>query len=82
MLRTQIQFTSEQARRLRALARRQGVSVAELVRQSVDRVLLDTSRQPAAQYERAARLVGAFPDRVAARDLSRRHDQHLRAAYE
>lgn len=82
MLRTQVQFTSEQARRLRVIARRQGISVAELVRQSVDRVLLDESRNPAAQYERAAKLVGAFDDREAAKDLSRRHDDHLREAYE
>lgn len=82
MLRTQVQFTPEQARRLRAIARRQGVSVAELVRQSVDRVLQDESRKPAAQYERAARLIGAFTDREGAKDLSRRHDDHLREAYE
>ena len=82
MLRTQVQFTSEQARRLRAIARRQDISVAELVRQSVDRVLLDESRKPAAQYERAAKLVGAFADREGAKDLSRRHDDHLREAYE
>ncbi len=82
MLRTQIQFTTDQARRLRTIARRQGISVSELVRQSVDRVLQDESRQPAAQYERAARLIGAFPDREGAKDLSRRHDDHLRETYE
>jgi hypothetical protein len=82
MLRTQVQFTPEQARRLRGIARRQGISVAELVRRSVDRVLLDESRNPAANYERAARLVGAFADRKGAKDLSRRHDDHLREAYE
>lgn len=82
MLRTQVQFTAEQARRLRAIARRQGVSVAELVRQSVDRVLADESTNPAVQYERAAKLVGAFADRERATDLSRRHDDHLREAYE
>ena len=82
MLRTQVQFTTDQARRLRTIARRQGISVAALVRQSVDRVLLDESRQPAAQYERAATLVGAFPDREGAKDLSRPHDDHLREAYD
>ena len=65
-----------------AIARRKGISVAALVRQSVDRVLLDESRQPAAQYERAATLVGAFADREGAKDLSRRHDDHLRETYE
>lgn len=82
MVRTQVQFTPEQARRLRTIARRQGISVAELVRQSVDRALQDEYRKPAAQYERAARLIGAFADRKGAKNLSRRHDDHLRDAYE
>lgn len=82
MLRTQVQFTPEQARRLRTIARRQGSSVAELVRQAVDRVLADESRKPGAQYVRAAKLVGAFADRDGAKDLSRRHDDRLREAYE
>jgi ribbon-helix-helix CopG family protein len=82
MLRTQVQFTTDQARRLRAIARRRGTSVAALVRQAVDRVLLDESRQPAALYERAAKLVGAFADREGTKDLSRRHDDHLRESYD
>lgn len=48
----------------------------------MDRALSEESRKPAAQYERAARLIGAFPDREGAKDLSRRHDEHLRGAYE
>jgi hypothetical protein len=83
MVRTQVQFTPEQARRLRAIARREGISVAELlVRRSVDGHLLDESQKPAALYERAARVIGAFPDREGTEDLSRRHDDHLRTAYE
>lgn len=58
----------EQARRLRALARRQRISVAALVRKSVDRVLQDELGKPAARYERAALLVGAFTDREGAKD--------------
>ncbi len=82
MLRTQVQFTSEQSRRLRSLARRQGVSLAELVRQSVDRLLEDESSHPAVRYRRAARLIGAFADRERAKNLSRRHDRYLRESYE
>ena len=82
MLRTQVQFTPEQARRLRALARREGVSVAELVRRSVDRLLSDEAGTPAARYQAASRLVGAFQDREAATDLSKRHDEHLADAFE
>ena len=77
MLRTQIQLTPVQARRLRTLARRHGVSLAALVRQSVDQFLNDEARHPAARYTRAATLVGAFADRHGAHDLSSRHDEYL-----
>ena len=82
MLRTQIQLTPDQARRLRTLARQQDVSVARLIRQSVDRLLDDTARRPAARYERAAKLVGAFSDRDRAKDVGRRHDAYLDESYE
>lgn len=49
---------------------------------SLDRALQDEHRKPAAQYERAARLIGAFADSEGAKDLSLRHDDHLREAYE
>lgn len=77
-----MQFTPEQARRLRALARREGVSVAELVRRSVDRVLSDEASKPAARYQQAARLVGTFHDREGATTLSKAHDEHLGDAFE
>ena len=77
-----MQFTAEQARRLRAMARREGVSVAELVRRSVDRALHDDANQPSARYQRAARVVGAFHDRERATDVARKHDDYLRDAFE
>lgn len=82
MRRTQVQFTPDQARRLRTRAHREGVSVAELVRQSVARLLDDRNRQPSTQYERARRLVGAFADREGAKDVSRHCDEYLRQSYE
>lgn len=36
MVRTQVQLTAEQVRALRRMAAREGVSVAELIRRSVD----------------------------------------------
>jgi hypothetical protein len=77
-----VQFTADQARRLRALARREGVSVAELVRRSVDRVLSDEASSPAARYQAASRLVGTFQDREGASNLSKGHDEHLSDAFE
>jgi predicted DNA-binding protein len=36
MIRTQIQLTEEQAARLKAVAARRGISMAEVIRQAVD----------------------------------------------
>jgi len=81
MIRTQIQLTEQQARRLRAQARERGVSLAELIRQCVDTALAEEAPNRMALYDRAARLVGRFPDRRGARDLSTRHDSYLDEAF-
>lgn len=80
MVRTQIQLSEQQARRLRARARELGVSLAELIRQFVDKGLTDTPDR-AQPYDRAARLVGRFRDRHGATDVSSRHDDYLDEAY-
>ena len=77
MLRTQVQFTEEQHRRLRALAQREGVSIAEAVRRSVMRYLDDQSEDRRDRYTHAGELVGRFCDRDGASDLSDRHDDYL-----
>ncbi len=82
MIRTQIQLTEQQSRRLRARAREHGVSLAEMIRQCVETVLAEEAPDRMALYDRAARLVGRFPDRRGARDLSTRHDSYLDEAYE
>lgn len=82
MVRTQIQLTEQQARRLRAEARARGVSLAEIIRQYVERGLSENVPDRRALYERAARLVGRFRDRRGARDLSRSHDRYLDEAFE
>ena len=82
MIRTQIQLTEQQARRLRAQARERGVSLAELIRQCVDTALAEEAPNRMALYDRAARLVGRFPDRRGARDISARHDSYLDKAFE
>jgi hypothetical protein len=76
MIRVQAQLTEDQARRLRALAVKEGTSVAELLRRGADHVLrsraADTSERRRA---RALSAVGRFADEseTAARD----HDRHL-----
>lgn len=79
MIRVQAQLTDQQARRLRALAAEQGVSIAALLRQGADLVLErgagDTREQ---RRERALQAVGRFTD---APDVAQRHDEHLEEAY-
>lgn len=82
VVRTQIQLTEQQARRLRAQAHEQGVSLAEVVRRCVDKGLAEEGPGRAALYDRAARAVGRFSDRRGARDLSSRHDRYLDEGYE
>lgn len=82
MVRTQIQLTEQQARKLRATARERGVSVAELIRSCVETVLSAEEPSRAQLYARAAHLAGKFEDRHGATDLARRHDDYLDEAYE
>jgi Ribbon-helix-helix protein, copG family len=82
MVRTQIQLTEQQARRLRTHAREQGISLAEVIRRYIDKGIADEDPDRQALYERASRVVGRFPDRGGKRDLSRRHDHYLDEAFE
>lgn len=76
MVRTQIQLTEDQSRRLKAASARQGVSVAELVRKGVDAILTkENDRSPDELYERALRAAGKF--RSGRHDISVRHDDYL-----
>jgi uncharacterized protein with von Willebrand factor type A (vWA) domain len=81
VVRTQIQLTDQQARRLSAEARERGVSLAEIIRQYVDKGLAEEAPDRATMYERAARQVGRYRDRRGARDVSSRHDRYLNEAY-
>lgn len=80
MVRTQIQLTEDQSRFLKMLAARRGVSVAELIRQSVDRFIrsaygltMDERRQLALS------IIGIAGSDVS--DLSENHDKYLAEAY-
>jgi Ribbon-helix-helix protein, copG family len=82
MVRTQIQLTEQQVRRLRAEAHALGISVAEMIRRFVEKGLSEGTPDRAALYDRAARVVGRFRDGGGARDVSRKHDRYLDEAFE
>lgn len=75
MIRTQIQLTEAQLRKVRRLARDEGVSLAEIIRRFIDGALGKQATGRDVLYERAAGLLGAF--RAPERHLSTRHDGHL-----
>jgi hypothetical protein len=77
MIRTQIQLTDSQARSLKRVASREGISLAEAVRRCVDRALSEGSGRQEDAFRRAAALVGAFADRGGAPDVAELHDRYL-----
>ena len=76
MIRTQIQLTEEQARALRKRAADEGRSMADLVRDGVDRLLVDRGVQDKeAAKRRSIDALGRF--RSGMTDLGSAHDRHL-----
>ena len=75
MIRTQITLTEEQHRRLARVARARGVSMAEVIRQAVDRVVPDESQERRQRWERALAVVGSH--RSGLPDVAEEHDAHL-----
>lgn len=76
MVRTQIQLTPEQAIKLKRLSERSNRSMADLIRESLDRLLVegdDVTRKD--RMLRAARVFGTF--RSGTGDLSHAHDAHF-----
>lgn len=80
MVRTQIQLTEVQARKIKRIAAERHVSMAEVIRESVDRYVhdeLDADRD--SRRERALKAIGSCSSGL--KDLARRHDDHLAEAY-
>ena len=81
MIRTQIQLTEEQARALKAQARMEERSMAELVRECVTEYLARRRTPDIPELARRARaLRGRFRSGVA--DLAEAHDRHLGDAFD
>ena len=82
MIRTQIQLTERQIRKLRIAAKDQGVSIAELVRRLIDRGIELELPDRSAAWTRAAGAVGRFRERDGSTDVSEKHDDYLDGAFE
>ena len=81
MIRTQIQLSEEQAKAIKKIAMSQHLSVAELIRRSVDTLIKSSlAADPEERVKRAIEIVGRFSS--GKRDVSRRHDQYLARAYD
>jgi predicted DNA-binding protein len=73
MIRTQIQLSEEQAKRLKQMAAAQGRSVADLIREGVDRLAGDDmASRRRERMKHVARSFGRF--RSGRTDLTSRHD--------
>jgi predicted DNA-binding ribbon-helix-helix protein len=80
MIRTQIQFTQEQWEALKKLANARHVSVAELVRQSVDKLIRSPENMSFDEYQQlCVEIVGKYQSGMA--DVSANHDKYLSETY-
>lgn len=80
MVRTQIQLTEGQAQTLKRIAQSQRISMAELIRRTIDAYLATTGELPRdRQFERALAVAGKYSSIES--DVGRRHDHYLAEAY-
>ncbi len=76
MLRTQIQLTEQQVASLKARAAAEGISMAELIRRSIDLALTSSLLpEPSNQTQRAMAVAGRFCSGLG--DLAENHDKYL-----
>lgn len=82
MIRTQIQLTEAQAEKAKRLAAERGVSMAEVIRELIDREPEGDDR--AERFARALAAIerGGFRDREGKTDVSVEHDRYLAEALE
>lgn len=81
MVRTQIQLTERQATRLKEMAERRDVSMAQLVRTAVDRLLeSEAAVDMEERWRRALEVMGRFDSGCT--DVATEHDRDLADAFE
>ncbi|MBK8049850.1 MAG: ribbon-helix-helix protein, CopG family [Anaerolineales bacterium] len=80
MIRTQIQITDHQAVELKEIANDEGVSVAELIRRSIDQYLrLRVNLDAETRRRRAQSVIGKYASSQS--DVSYDHDRYLTQIY-
>jgi hypothetical protein len=79
MLRTQIQLKEEQMEWLRFKARARGISVSQLIRESISFYRTNEEHLPEDRKRKALGAVGRFSSGTS--DVSERHDDYLAEAY-
>jgi len=83
MIRTQIQLEVRHERAIKKIAKRDGISMAEVIRRCVDAALVaEGGEDMSARYRQAAQLVGAFASADRAADVAANHDDYLDEAFE
>jgi Arc/MetJ-type ribon-helix-helix transcriptional regulator len=80
MIRTQVQLNEPQAEKLKRIAAARGVSMAEVIREAVDRLPDRDDRSE--RWARARAMLGTFHDVEGRIDVSVRHDEYLADALE
>lgn len=84
MIRTQIQLTEEQSRRVKEIAEREEISMAEVIRRAVDAWLVEYSEMTMEEKRRRALAVVREMDGMfhsGHSDISVNHDDYLAEAY-
>ena len=81
MVRTQIQLTERQARELKRMAAKEGVSMAEIIRRAVDAKIHGGTGEPPweERVRRGRAAMGKF--RSGLKGVAERHDDYLAEEY-
>ena len=79
MIRTQVQFTEDQYRKLKEISKSNHKSLSAIIRQAVDQLLLTRKPDRTALYRHAGTLVGKY--RADKTDIAIQHDKYLDEAF-
>ena len=80
MVRTQIQLTEEQAKKIKRIAASRGVPMAEVIREAVEGAIRSSADAISEERrKRALKIVGKFSS--GKKDVSRKHDAYLTEAW-